>query len=88
MKRSSLFLALTTGCLAVASFAFAKSYHKTSAVGYCTDDSGFCIVHTQSRPLTITPDGPKATCVINHKTAHTLLPNYKCGRTLYTSPLG
>jgi len=88
MKRSNLFLALTTVSLAVASFAFAKSHHKNTPIGYCTDDQGNCLVQTASRPLTISVDGPKATCVINHKTAHTKLPNDKCGRTLYTNPLG
>jgi len=87
MKRSTLFLALTTGCLTVVSFAFVKSHQRNTSIGYCTDDSGLCVVQTQ-KSMTITPDSPKATCVINHKTAHTLLPNYHCGRTLYTDFLG
>jgi hypothetical protein len=42
MKRSNLFLAATTGLLAIASFAFAKSHKesKSGIQGYCLTSGG------------------------------------------------
>lgn len=87
MKRSNLFLTLTTGCLAVASFAFAKSHQKSFTQGFCTraGNGHLCTVVTASvngNYGTIV-SGNKARCV-SGKTAHTQLANKACGHTLYT----
>jgi len=85
MKRSNLFLTLTTGCLAVASFAFAKSHQKHVSVGYCTNaDHSACNIITQ-KVMTINANAGlnKATCAANNKTAHTTVGGL-CAHTLYT----
>jgi len=49
MKRSNLFLALTTGCLAIASFAYAKikmQSRSTLHTGWCTSFNNHCTVKT------------------------------------------
>lgn len=86
MKRSNLFLALTTGALAVASFAFAKA-HKTGLkhTGYCKNGSNVCNVHTINRQWTTVPGSlAKATCNISG-VHHTAFTKSSCaGHTLYT----
>jgi len=44
MKRSNLFLTATTGLLAIASFAFAKThkFNGTIVTGYCKTANGAC----------------------------------------------
>jgi len=43
MKRSRIFLFLTTGCLAVAGLFAAKANHFTKTIGYYVTDKGRCI---------------------------------------------
>lgn len=95
MKRSNLFLTLTTGCLAVASFAFAKSHSKNLVSGWCTIGTSQhkCLVQTQIATMTVTPGSlNKARCsghtgastiAANNKTVHTVN-GTTCKRTLYT----
>lgn len=76
MKRSNLFLALTTGCLAVASIAFAKAhrFHKVTT-GWCTSGSGsgLCTVATVKNLATVQPVGvnPYKCVSPNNRTAFT-----------------
>jgi hypothetical protein len=56
MKRSNLFLGATTGLLAIASFAFAKS-QKTSIAGHCLtikSSGNTCAPVTSGRFFTVT----------------------------------
>lgn len=86
MKRSNLFLALTTGALAIASLAFAKA-HKlaTKFTGYCKNANNICNVHTILRNWTTIPSiFTKATCNITG-VHHTAFTKSSCtGNTLYT----
>lgn len=88
MKRSNLFLALTTGALAVASFAFAKTNRiHTKSTGYCfTKAQGQLCHHTINKQWTTVSGTAKATCGGNlYTTAHT---KPSCaGNTLYTGAL-
>jgi len=72
MKRSNLFLALTTGCLAIASFAFAKMRsHSTLHTGWCTSSNNHCTVKTviAGNVLTTAVNSVRKLCA-NGKTAH------------------
>lgn len=95
MKRSNLFLALTTGCLAVASFAFAKTHQRGGwHTGFCTNPSnGKCTVQTQG----VAPNGLTTVsggqtnghhCSGTSRTAHTgtAVVSSKCStKKLYTA---
>jgi hypothetical protein len=91
MKRSNLFLALTTGALAIASFAFAKSNRGQGKfnTGWCanTQAPNLCTIKTANAAqlfnLTTTV-GAKKHC-INGNTAHSQSNAGPCiSKTLYT----
>lgn len=88
MKRSNLFLALTTGCLAVVSFAFTKSHTRATANAYCTTaGSGRnCTVLTVKAFTTVKPgSGLHTLTCAGGKTAHTRnAVTNACNHTLYT----
>jgi hypothetical protein len=85
MKRSNLFLAVTTGCLAIASFAFAKA-HKLGAIhtGYCTRGVAphNCTVVTQNKNWSTIANGSRVATCSNGKTAFTQ--QGACGKVLFT----
>jgi hypothetical protein len=86
MKRSNLFLALTTGCLAVASFAFAKS-HKVGAIhtGYCFTSQGSnnCVLTTTGKRWSVNKVGNATARCSNGQIAHQT--KIDCVHTLYTA---
>jgi hypothetical protein len=85
MKRSNLFLTATTACLALASFAFAKSHARSVSIFGCTSaQAGKCTVPTAKVVFLNKISGQTARCV-DGKTVHSTVGNGVCGRTLYTN---
>jgi len=89
MKRSNLLLGLTTGFLAIASFAFSKA-HRSAIQGFCTNKNGSagCTVTTQ-RKMTITAAGHvKAICVGSQAKHNATAKTSLCQVALYTTVNG
>lgn len=72
MKRSNLFLAATTGLLAIASFAFAKTRTFRPA-GFCLTRAGVCATPTASSNWTVTGGSAAAKCKASGHTTQTVV---------------
>jgi hypothetical protein len=83
MKRPNLFLTLTAGCLAVASFTFAKAHKLGSAnKGRCMNPANAkCTISTTGKHWSIVAAGSGVATCNNGKTARTAV---NCVKTLYT----